>query len=59
MNITGLVEFCSLLESENVWAKKILSKTGIQRESRGQQFVKEQYDIQSVADQFIEIIFGD
>lgn len=59
VNITGLVEFCSLSESENIWAKKVLSKIGIQRESRGQQFIKEQYDIQSVADQFVKIIFGD
>ena len=49
VNITGLVDFCSLSEVESVWAKKVLSKIGI----------KQQYDIQSVADQFIKIIFGD
>ena len=59
VNITGLVDFCSLSEAESVWAKKVLSKIGIKRESREQQFIKEQYDIQSVADQFIKIIFGD
>ena len=59
VNITGLVDFCSLSEVESVWAKKVLSKIGIKRESREQQFIKEQYDIQSVADQFIKIIFGD
>lgn len=59
VNITGLVDFCSLSETENVWAKKVLSKIGIKRESREQQFINEQYDIQSVADQFIKIIFGE
>ena len=56
-NITGCVEYLSLKNSPADWAEKILS-ADLTRVDAESDFVKNKYDIHSVADEFVELMCG-
>lgn len=58
-DITGLVEYHSLSEQADVWARAAVSKAGVVRTDRTEQFLAAKYDIQSVADEFIKLTMGE
>lgn len=58
-DITGLVEYHSLSEQTDVWARAAISKAGVVRTDRTEQFLAAKYDIQSVADEFIKLTMGE
>lgn len=55
-NITGLVHYLPLGETE-VWAEKVLSVIHSSREETYDDFLKNQYDIKSVIEQFTKLIY--
>ena len=58
-NISGLVEYLSLSKSAQEWADCALSKVDLERKNMNDAFIKHQYDIQSVANVFKTLIWGD
>lgn len=58
-DITGIVKYLSLSEDADVWAEAAVSKAGIVRTNRTEQFISAKYDIQSVADEFINLTMGE
>ena len=59
-DITGLVQYISLNEPDSAWAEKTLEIADSVGERRDMTecFKKNRYDIESVADEFIKLIFG-
>lgn len=58
-NITGLVKYVSLSESYRSWADIALESISKNRLNTYEHFFRNNYDINSVTEQFIDIIFGD
>lgn len=58
-NITGLVQYLSLNESAQIWAKKAVGAAKSSRIDMKQFFVQNNYDILSVAAQFTKLVFGE
>lgn len=56
-DITGLLEYRSLAESSDIWAKAVISKMCIERTDHTKDFKDNRYDIQSVVEQFITLVF--
>ena len=56
-DITGLLEYRSLAESADSWAKAVISKMRIGRTDHTKAFIDNRYDIQSVVEQFITLVF--
>ena len=57
-DITGIVKYMPLGNAEN-WAEEALAAIDPQRADTKESFVKNKYDIQSVADEFVRIMFAD
>lgn len=58
-NVTNIVEYVCLESSAKIWAKKILNKPEQHREAIINMLIANSYDIKSVEDEFIRIVFGD
>lgn len=56
-DITGLVQYLSLEDSPEIWADAALSAIRDQRKDTRQDFIDNQYDIQSTVDQFVRLCF--
>lgn len=56
-DITGLLEYRSLAESADVWAKAVISKMQTERTDHTKDFIDNRYDMQSVVEQFITLVF--
>ena len=58
-DITGLVTYMPLTESAEKWAEKCLEikNESIQRKNTKEYFIKEKYDINSVTEEFIRLVF--
>jgi glycosyltransferase involved in cell wall biosynthesis len=57
-NITGLVQYLSLDTPPEQWAEQALAAVTCSRKDTISDFINNQYDIQSVADQFVRLCFG-
>lgn len=57
-NITGLVQYLSLDTPPEQWAEQALAAVTCSRKDTISDFIDNQYDIQSVADQFVRLCFG-
>ena len=57
-DITGLVKYMPLSNAED-WANKALQAINPERADTKESFIKNKYDIQSVADEFVRLIFAD
>ncbi len=58
-DITGLVEYLSLNDSAEQWANIALSKVSADRKDTKADFIDNEYDIQSVADKFVSLVFAE
>jgi len=58
-NITGLVEYLPLTKAAGEWAVKSLPLINEKRIDTKQHFVDNKYDIESVVDKFIRLVFED
>ena len=56
-DITGLLEYRSLTESANDWARVATSKMRPERTDYAEDFISNRYDIQSVVEQFTTLVF--
>lgn len=56
-DITGLVKYCSLSESTDVWAEKVFERISNGRKDTFDDFVREGYNLNQVIDKFIELVF--
>lgn len=56
-DITGLLEYRSLEESADCWSKAIAGKTQTERADQAKAFMDNRYDIHSVVEQFITLVF--
>ena len=58
-DITGTVQYVSLNESDSVWAEKVLeiADSGMERHDMTECFKKNRYDIESVTEDFVKLIF--
>lgn len=56
-DITGLVEYLPLSLSPEEWAKEALSRVNKQRVNTKAMFIQQGYDIESVVNQFISLVF--
>lgn len=56
-DITGLVQYLSLDDSPEVWAEAALAAIREQRKDTKQDFIDNQYDIQSTVEQFVRLCF--
>lgn len=56
-DITGLLEYRSLAEPADDWAKAVISRLHIARTDHTEDFIDNRYDIQSVVEQFITLVF--
>lgn len=57
-NITGLVEYASLGHSAEDWAELIIQRFTIQRKDTKEDFRHNRYDIGSVANDFVDLIWA-
>ena len=57
-NITGLVEYLPL-NNPNRWAERALNAIRPERTDTKNSFIANKYDIESVADEFVKLVFGD
>lgn len=60
-DITGLVKYVSLEEPNDIWAEKTLKllEANGQRGDMTECFRKQRYDIESIVEEFVRLIFGD
>lgn len=58
-NITGLVEYLPLTESAEYWADKVLATIRAERKDTKQDFIDNKYDIESTANEFVRLVFGE
>lgn len=58
-NISGLVKYESLHESADNWALSVLASMNSERKNTKELFVKNRYDIDSVVQEFVSIVFVD
>ncbi len=59
-DITGRVKYISLEESDVIWTERMLELIGEnkQRGNMTECFKKQRYDIESISDEFVRLIFG-
>jgi glycosyltransferase involved in cell wall biosynthesis len=57
VNITGLVKFCSLLETTEKWAELTINSTKCNRENTYYYFIENHYDIDNIINDFQTMIF--
>lgn len=57
-NITGLVDYLSLSETAECWAQTAMEKTDKERIDTKHMFKENKYDIDSVTEQFVDMIFN-
>lgn len=58
-DITGLVEYLPLDESADLWAEKALAAAKTPRKDTKQDFINAKYDIESVTEEFVRLVFGE
>ncbi len=58
-DITGLVDYMSLSDSPQNWAKEALNKISDSRKNTYDDFVKNGYDIETVTNNFVRLVFGE
>ena len=58
-NITGLVEYLPLGESAEFWAQKVLEAAKKERKNTREDFINAKYDIKSVTEEFVRLVFGE
>ena len=58
-NITGLVEYYPLSLSAAIWARKALEASANPRKDTRQDLIDHKYDIQSAAQEFVRLCFGE
>lgn len=58
-DITGLVEYVSLNETAEHWAKISLNQLDRGRKDTKQDFIQNQYDIKSVVKEFVSLVFNE
>lgn len=58
-NITGLVQYISLSKSSDLWADEVLKAISTTRLCTKQSFINSGYDIESVTQKFVHLVFGD
>ena len=58
-NITGLVEYLSLEESVKNWADIAIAKIALERKDTKEDFVRNEYEINSVVNKFVKLVFGE
>ncbi len=58
-DITGLVEYLPLNGDADFWADKVLEAAKSDRRDTKEDFIKNKYDIESSANEFVRLIFGD
>ena len=58
-DITGLVQYLPLTESLEIWAEKALGAVTAQRTDTKQAFIDNKYAIESVAEEFVKLVFGE
>ncbi len=58
-NITGLVEYLPLTSTAEKWADVAISKISNERKNTYEQFISNGYDIESVVDKFVKLVFGE
>ncbi len=56
-DITGLVDYLPLNLSPSKWAEKVLEYRDYERKNMKETFIKERYDIKSITDKFVQLIF--
>lgn len=57
-NISGMVNYLSLDKPPEVWAKEVLDALRVERKNTRNDFIKAKYDIDSVRDFFVQMLFG-
>lgn len=57
-NITGFVDYLSLDLPALDWAEKVLEYKNYERKNMKEEFLKQGYDIKSITDKFVQLIFG-
>lgn len=58
-DITGLLKYVSLNEKIDTWANCVLNSVSVFRENTQDKFISNGYDIASVTNQFVQLVFGD
>ena len=58
-NITSLVEYFPLSLSSTAWAQKAIDASRTDRKDTTQDFIDHKYDIQSAANEFVRLCFGE
>lgn len=60
-DITGLVTYMSLHDSPKIWAEKCLEIKNMEKERKNtkEDFIKAKYDINSVTEEFIKLVFDE
>lgn len=58
-DITGMVEYLSLNDSVERWADVALCKVASERKHTKEDFIANKYDIQSVTEQFVSLVFAE
>ena len=58
-NITGLVKYLPLSNSAEQWANECLAAVASERKDTKPAFIANKYDIDSVVNEFIRLVFGD
>lgn len=58
-DITGLVKYVPLSQSYEVWGDSVLTSISNSRLNTRKNFTENNYDIDSVSKQFVQIVFGD
>lgn len=58
-NITGLVQYLPLSDSTEKWAEKALDAVSDERKDTKQNFIDNKYDIESVVNEFVKLVFNE
>ena len=58
-DITGLVKYMSLQTSVQEWADNVAKSINTERADTKEDFIKNGYDIKSVAGEFVKLVFGE
>ena len=58
-DITGLVKYMSLQTSAQEWADNVAKSINTERADTKEDFIKNGYDIKSVANDFVKLVFGE
>ena len=56
-DITGLVDYLPLNLSPSKWAEKVLEYRNYERKNMKEEFLKQGYDIKSITEKFVQLIF--